>query len=63
MEEIRCKAVERGTGNEHYKTTGIATIEVFLPARLKKVSRFPRFTNVFMLSYLSDVIKEIMSSF
>uniref|UniRef100_A0A8B9WSF8 NEDD8 ultimate buster 1 n=1 Tax=Bos mutus grunniens TaxID=30521 RepID=A0A8B9WSF8_BOSMU len=36
MEEIRCKAVERGTGNEHYKTTGIATIEVFLPARLKK---------------------------
>lgn len=44
MEEIRCKAVERGAGNEHYKTTGIATIEVFLPARLKKVSGFPRFT-------------------
>ncbi|XP_055447273.1 NEDD8 ultimate buster 1 isoform X2 [Bubalus kerabau] len=36
MDEIRCKAIERGTGNEHYKTTGIATIEVFLPARLKK---------------------------
>ncbi|XP_069443271.1 NEDD8 ultimate buster 1 isoform X4 [Ovis canadensis] len=36
MEEIRCKAVERGTGNEHYKTTGIATIEVFLPPRVKK---------------------------
>ncbi|XP_043727672.1 NEDD8 ultimate buster 1 isoform X3 [Cervus elaphus] len=36
MEEIRCKAIERGAGNEHYKTTGIATIEVFLPARLKK---------------------------
>ncbi|XP_068828400.1 NEDD8 ultimate buster 1 isoform X2 [Capricornis sumatraensis] len=36
MEEIRCKAVERGTGNEHYKTTGIATIEVFLPPRVRK---------------------------
>ncbi|XP_014643097.1 PREDICTED: NEDD8 ultimate buster 1 [Ceratotherium simum simum] len=36
MEEIRCKAIERGTGNENYKRTGIATIEVFLPARLKK---------------------------
>ncbi|XP_053527878.1 NEDD8 ultimate buster 1 [Artibeus jamaicensis] len=36
IEEIRCKAVERGTGNENYKTTGMATIEVFLPARLRK---------------------------
>ncbi|XP_012392719.1 NEDD8 ultimate buster 1 isoform X2 [Orcinus orca] len=36
IEEIRCKAVERGTGNEHYKATGIATIEVFLPPRVKK---------------------------
>ncbi|XP_030682052.1 NEDD8 ultimate buster 1 isoform X3 [Nomascus leucogenys] len=36
IEEIRCKAIERGTGNENYRTTGIATIEVFLPPRLKK---------------------------
>uniref|UniRef100_A0A8C8Z7I3 Negative regulator of ubiquitin like proteins 1 n=1 Tax=Prolemur simus TaxID=1328070 RepID=A0A8C8Z7I3_PROSS len=36
IEEIRCKAIERGTGNENYKKTGIATIEVFLPPRLKK---------------------------
>ncbi|XP_062048861.1 NEDD8 ultimate buster 1 [Lepus europaeus] len=36
IEEIRCKAIERGTGNENYRTTGIATIEVFLPSRLRK---------------------------
>jgi len=36
IEEIRCKAIERGTGNENYRTTGIATIEVFLPPRLRK---------------------------
>ncbi|XP_006895203.1 PREDICTED: NEDD8 ultimate buster 1 isoform X1 [Elephantulus edwardii] len=36
IEEIRCKAIERGTGNENYRTTGVATIEIFLPPRLRK---------------------------
>ncbi|XP_062955179.1 NEDD8 ultimate buster 1 [Cynocephalus volans] len=36
IEEIRCKAIDRGTGNKNYRTTGIATIEVFLPSRLRK---------------------------
>uniref|UniRef100_F7AZ69 Negative regulator of ubiquitin like proteins 1 n=1 Tax=Ornithorhynchus anatinus TaxID=9258 RepID=F7AZ69_ORNAN len=36
IEEIRCKAIERGSGNEAYKATGIATIEVFLPPKHRK---------------------------
>lgn len=53
IEEIRRKAVERGTGNENYKTTGMATIEVFLPARLRKVSHFLQWAQVLMPGSLS----------
>uniref|UniRef100_A0A8C5SVQ0 Negative regulator of ubiquitin like proteins 1 n=1 Tax=Laticauda laticaudata TaxID=8630 RepID=A0A8C5SVQ0_LATLA len=39
LEEIRCKAVERGMGNEAYKSTGVATLEVALPSRMGKMQK------------------------
>ncbi|NP_001264424.1 NEDD8 ultimate buster 1 isoform X1 [Gallus gallus] len=46
LEEIRCKAIERGTGNENYKVTGIARLDIHLPRR--KSRKVPLETSLFI---------------
>nr|XP_009486622.1 PREDICTED: NEDD8 ultimate buster 1 isoform X3 [Pelecanus crispus] len=46
LEEIRCKAIERGTGNENFKVTGIARLDIYLPRR--KSRKVPLETNLFI---------------
>ncbi|XP_040978231.1 NEDD8 ultimate buster 1 isoform X3 [Aquila chrysaetos chrysaetos] len=46
LEEIRCKAIERGTGNENFKVTGIARLDIYLPRR--KSRKIPLETNLFI---------------
>ncbi|XP_035173453.1 NEDD8 ultimate buster 1 [Oxyura jamaicensis] len=46
LEEIRCKAIERGTGNENFKVTGIARLDIYLPRR--KSRKVPLETSLFI---------------
>ncbi|NXP64878.1 NUB1 protein, partial [Chloropsis cyanopogon] len=46
LEEIRCKAIERGTGNENFKVTGIARLDIYLPRR--KSRKIPLETSLFI---------------
>ncbi|XP_035410166.1 NEDD8 ultimate buster 1 [Cygnus atratus] len=46
LEEIRCKAIERGAGNENFKVTGIARLDIYLPRR--KSRKIPLETSLFI---------------
>uniref|UniRef100_A0A8C7ECV5 Negative regulator of ubiquitin like proteins 1 n=1 Tax=Nothoprocta perdicaria TaxID=30464 RepID=A0A8C7ECV5_NOTPE len=56
LEEIRCKAIERGAGNENFKVTGIARLDIYLPRR--KVSEVSQRLEYVTNSIIFELRKE-----